>query len=1735
MAAKKPAAPATSKFVAPAYGPEVGVLCVCVPEGVVPGLNGERIRLSLSLLPEHAQARSGYGATLRLQEWPGYFSWQDFGFALYIIDETTKRSTRIGSAVFRDHATDHHTRQALKLWRDIFTSRELVPNDNAFEAFNKALVPEKRTVTAVNGTAVTAAGQGVGFVTIGTRRYNLSEAVGYMGYELARVFRDRSTEELMHALVLRLAAEVARDTAPAQFFAENNAEARNATLELLARAARPMDPRTKLSYATDGWSDLVSLSPPGDAFGLLDKIVDQRSDDRRGARRERNRRILNRIANRLYDPSMDQLMPNTGIWSAEELKGLEDFLLENQLDGFVDRVGRGESSYARDQSGRKQSSQDQEKFLKLVHELVLDLDAAWSGGKAIGAKRNIDKKTDRWSDPFNPENVARRKLSAIKAHPTLAKFVRLIIDLEVPTDLITSAIGDAGNVSLMAVFGKESDVSNLPNMLPDTWKVPRTRFHLKPNKERTEFTTVHAQGTAARGPGEAEAYPLHKEVVQLRSANAPQRFVLDSTDPVAATYAAQVQGEAAQSQQRSGAWPDEQVAKSPELRTRGIALLDRASMTQSLAQAIAKPLQAQLQANTLKPPLYTEDLIIGYRLDVRRTRLWPKLPPNDPKWRPWRTLMAREVIFKDIHAAFGKSIPDILNQPVEHPYGGRFRERDDGIIRAWQKVDQLDDSEFTSLHSQIVATWSGGSLALSARREPVRGESADHGKKFSYLAQRDLGIDVEYRFASQEARFPHVLRTGDGYECGMRYVLANGISIGLEKAERLFDETAIGDPAAPKQPLVFRRTEEVAAPDICVAADELALATPGKSPTEGDQADVVILTEKGRESASRFLIPPGATFDYAEQYRLFDYSQEEVPAGVLRNFAIGELVPPAGPKKPPKQLPVRPDLKPRQPTRPAALSLKYQADAHKKRPYYPDPLARNIGLAFIRNGHVPESFEELSPQLFFWEAPSTKPKNPADAAKIAAVAPLEAIPVELIIRRWPDGIGGRFGEPKMAHFPATQEKIRQIAIDIAPAEEADLIIWTYPDPAPAVGMQALLAQSFKLLSQALTKSRGILLEKSLLGTKLREQSKAIAELVSTHELTDSPIDPAIWRVLLGTVPLMGISMWRELKVVYAVEKPLLAPAFRRKEDKPNGARQLNIIRLTNPTDANWQKKLDDVFTNRRDLMQEPSEPAGTTGYFAGSIAFDRASTGALRCEAAWSNAGEQDSVVWDKDTRKWKQNLRYPVQTLFELPGIPRDRGENPHGTLDLVNDEFGKLRSLSWKFNDTRARKLSLRLVATSRFTDYFKKVSKRAEEKKCPMSAGQFEAESCPDLKCVRDTKIACEEFWLKATERPGIPKVEKVVWVHPEEIIRHDRERIIVQKRVVLRIYLDRWWHNSGDEELLGIICWPPNLVENRVQASDPAIPAPHRLDGREATQADDLRRMTLCDFEACSSFAARYATRWGTDSTTISANLDSMIGPDRFAGYVRKAANLIMPRPDKEERPGPEDQPQPLPSPAGASDVEVAVIGYAPRLDPDEGLWYCDVDFDPGPAYAPFVRFGLVRYQPHAEARKELSQPLPLDPIQIPPPRTVDIHIESMRRIVAEVSGQGYRKRSLDFGDYPQGADGLRNLTDVPLQKFSIKRTAGAKPGLVKAYDHRGKPVEYQFVQPIESEAGLRWICSFDLPESIQTGEYSLVVEEADLFTSDADTRPSEPDPIIGTLVDVPGKFACSVDLWREPKP
>jgi hypothetical protein len=67
--------------------------------------------------------------------------------------------------------------------------------------------------------------------------------------------------------------------------------------------------------------------------------------------------------------------------------------------------------------------------------------------------------------------------------------------------------------------------------------------------------------------------------------------------------------------------------------------------------------------------------------------------------------------------------------------------------------------------------------------------------------------------------------------------------------------------------------------------------------------------------------------------------------------------------------------------------------------------------------------------------------------------------------------------------------------------------------------------------------------------------------------------------------------------------------------------------------------------------------------------------------------------------------------------------------------------------------------------------------------------------------------------------------------------------------------------------------------------------------------------------------------------------------------------------------------------------VTVVGHRVQWDGERGLWYCDIELDPGRNYMPFVRFALVRYQPHSRPDAKVSRVVLAEFAQLLPRRAV----------------------------------------------------------------------------------------------------------------------------------------------------
>src|SRR5262249_25758215 len=147
------------------------------------------------------------------------------------------------------------------------------------------------------------------------------------------------------------------------------------------------------------------------------------------------------------------------------------------------------------------------------------------------------------------------------------------------------------------------------------------------------------------------------------------------------------------------------------------------------------------------------------------------------------------------------------------------------------------------------------------------------------------------------------------------------------------------------------------------------------------------------------------------------------------------------------------------------------------------------------------------------------------------------------------------------------------------------------------------------------------------------------------------------------------------------------------------------------------------------------EAGGTEIYFAGSIAFDRPSTGDLRVEARRVDFHYESAIRKIESDGRVRYVDRPPMfDTLaFALKSIPRDRGQSAAGYLDVLRDELGALRNITdvgdpsvgaGGLAKTAALDLDLRIVATTRFADYFP-----PDDKKRPANKlGKFEVETRP-----------------------------------------------------------------------------------------------------------------------------------------------------------------------------------------------------------------------------------------------------------------------------------------------------------------------------------------------------------------------------------------------------------------------
>lgn len=239
--------------------------------------------------------------------------------------------------------------------------------------------------------------------------------------------------------------------------------------------------------------------------------------------------------------------------------------------------------------------------------------------------------------------------------------------------------------------------------------------------------------------------------------------------------------------------------------------------------------------------------------------------------------------------------------------------------------------------------------------------------------------------------------------------------------------------------------------------------------------------------------------------------------------------------------------------------------------------------------------------------------------------------------------------------------------------------------------------------------------------------------------------------------------------------------------------------------------------------------------------------------------------------------------------------------------------------FGDSRHRRITLTPWATTRFREYYKPVPDGDRSLQRPATSG---------------TVIS-----VPNRSRPIPPTVHSVMplftWARGVDTFG---KRFGQRTTSGLRVWLERPWLTTGENELLGVV----------VHA------APPPADAQIFTRLQDL------------------VSRWGDDPLEL--RLDAAptnLTAAHFNGeqHVRK---LAIPQAGET---------------ADGKKAQADVLGFPVELDKARGLWFADVLLTIDEPW-PFVRLGVVRYQPESRLGKEISTVVMTDFAQLPPQRKVE---------------------------------------------------------------------------------------------------------------------------------------------------
>lgn len=356
-------------------------------------------------------------------------------------------------------------------------------------------------------------------------------------------------------------------------------------------------------------------------------------------------------------------------------------------------------------------------------------------------------------------------------------------------------------------------------------------------------------------------------------------------------------------------------------------------------------------------------------------------------------------------------------------------------------------------------------------------------------------------------------------------------------------------------------------------------------------------------------------------------------------------------------------------------------------------------------------------------------------------------------------------------------------------------------------------------------------------------------------------------------------------------------------------------------------------------IAEESKPIGQTfSHLQGTVTTHSGSTAEVELNAAWVE-----------------------VEDRIDAPaGASREDRTGHVGFLKIPYGEDARLfpkpgeQPPKHEFGDTKHRWVKYSLVGTTRYLENF------------PASVTNRR-----DLITLGGPPTGLID--ILSTRRPEPPKVVYIVPTFKWEPSADGTSRKRVGRG--LRIYLDRPWYSSGDDEKLGIVLGQPRGLGTVGGVFGFGIPAAVRP----------------------------YISEWGSDPVSSGPlpNVDRELGPGDFtpdpaAGFV-SATSLTLDELND------------------SATLTVQAVGYDVTFSEERQLWFVDLELNPGRAYFPYVRLALARLQEHAVANAKLSKVVRTEFAQLVADRTATVNrivVNGLELIDVAVAGVS---ASTDLGE------------------------------------------------------------------------------------------------------------------------